>query len=71
MGRRRRKPKIVEQVHLTEIADKGKAFGKKDDMAYFVEDAVPGDVVDVLVTKSRTRFKKGKAIKFHEYSQCD
>lgn len=68
MGRRRRKPKIVEQVHLTEIADKGKAFGKKDDMAYFVEDAVPGDVVDVLVTKSRTRFKKGKAIKFHEYS---
>jgi 23S rRNA (uracil1939-C5)-methyltransferase len=65
---RRRKPKIVEQVHLTEIADKGKAFGKKDDMAYFVEDAVPGDVVDVLVTKSRTNFKQGKAIKFHQYS---
>ncbi len=67
MGRSR-KPKIVEQVHLTEIADKGKAFGKKDEMAFFVEGAVPGDVVDVLVTQSRTKFKKGKAIKFHEYS---
>ncbi|MFT5833841.1 MAG: 23S rRNA (uracil1939-C5)-methyltransferase [Cognaticolwellia sp.] len=68
MGRRRRKQKIVEQVRLTEIADKGKAFGKKDDMAYFVEDAVPGDVVDVLITKSSTNFKKGRAVKFHEYS---
>jgi 23S rRNA (uracil1939-C5)-methyltransferase len=68
VGRRRRKQKIVEQVRLTEIADKGKAFGKKDDMAYFVEDAVPGDVVDVLITKSSTNFKKGRAVKFHEYS---
>lgn len=68
MGRRRRKPKIVESVRLTEIADKGKAFGKKDDMAYFVEGAVPGDLVDVLVTKSRTNFKKGRAINIREYS---
>ncbi|MFK7950512.1 MAG: 23S rRNA (uracil(1939)-C(5))-methyltransferase RlmD [Saprospiraceae bacterium] len=67
MGRRR-KPKIVESVRLTEIADKGKAFGKKDDMAYFVEGAVPGDLVDVLVTKSRTNFKKGRAINIREYS---
>lgn len=67
MGRRR-KPKIVESVRLTEIADKGKAFGKKDDMAYFVEGAVPGDVVDVLVTRSKKSFKKGRAINFREYS---
>lgn len=67
MGRRR-KPKIVESVRLTEIADKGKAFGKKDDMAFFVEGAVPGDVVDVLVTRSKKSFKKGRAIHFREYS---
>jgi len=67
MGRRR-KPKIVESVRMTEIADKGKAFGKKDDMAYFVEGAVPGDVVDVLVTRNKKSFKKGRAINFREYS---
>lgn len=53
---------------MTEIADKGKAFGKKDDMAYFVEGAVPGDVVDVLVTRNKKSFKKGRAINFREYS---
>lgn len=68
MGRRR-KPKIVESVRLTEIADKGKAFGKKDDMAYFVEGAVPGDVVDVLVTKSKKTFQQGRAINIREYSE--
>ena len=64
----RRKAKIVESVKLTEIADKGKAFGKKDDMAFFVEGGVPGDVVDVLVTRSKKSFKKGRAINFREYS---
>lgn len=68
MGRRR-KPKIVESVRLTEIADKGKAFGKKDDMAYFVEGAVPGDFVDVLVTKSKKTFQQGRAINIREYSE--
>jgi tRNA/tmRNA/rRNA uracil-C5-methylase (TrmA/RlmC/RlmD family) len=56
LGRRRRKPKIVERVQLTEIADKGRAFGKKDDMVYFVDGAVPGDIVDVLGTKESNLF---------------
>ena len=68
MGRRRRKPKIVERVQLTEIADKGRAFGKKDDMVYFVDGAVPGDIVDVLVTKKRKSYNQGRAIQIHEYS---
>jgi 23S rRNA (uracil1939-C5)-methyltransferase len=65
---RSRKPMIVTEVLVTEIADKGLAFGKKDDMAYFIEGAVPGDVVDVLVQKKRKNYGSGKAIHFHKYS---
>ena len=46
MGRRKRR--IVEDVTLTGIADKGQAVGRDaEGMVYFVKGAVPGDVVDV------------------------
>ncbi len=60
MSRRRRKPKIVEDITLTGIADKGRAVGRDaEGMVYFVEGAVPGDVVDVLVKKKRRSYMQG------------
>lgn len=68
MGRKR-KLTVVENVKIIDIALKGKSIGKVDNMVYFVADTVPGDVVDVMVTKKKANFREGRPAKFHEYSK--
>ena len=49
-----RKKKTVKGVTIHGIADKGRAVGKAPDgQVVFVEDAVPGDVADVLFLRKR------------------
>lgn len=62
MARGKRKRKIVKNVSLTGIADKGKAVGRDPEgQVYFVEGAVPGDVVTVEVHKKKKGVPFGKA----------
>ncbi len=68
MGRRR-KPQVVEAVPITGIADRGKSVGRDaEGRVIFVEGAVPGDVVDVLVYRKRKGFFMGRAQRFHKRS---
>jgi 23S rRNA (uracil1939-C5)-methyltransferase len=68
MGRKR-KPKLVPEVTLTGIADKGRSVGRDaEGRVLFVEDAVPGDVADVLVYRKRKGYLLGKAKHFHRRS---
>lgn len=68
MGRRK-KTIILHNVKLTGIADKGLCVGREETgKVVFVEDAVPGDVVDVLVTKKKNDYILGKPVLYHEYS---
>lgn len=70
MGRRRRfKKKIVPSITITGIADKGKSVGRMEDgQVIFVEDAIPGDVVEVEVYNKKKGFFQGKATTIHHYS---
>ena len=53
MGRRR-KPIFLENLTVTGIADKGRGLLRGEDgRVIFVENAIPGDVVDVRVTKKK------------------
>ncbi len=66
---RKRKPKLVEKVRLTGIADKGRVVGRDEEgQVVFVEGAVPGDLADVLVLRKRKGFQEGIAKTIHEYS---
>lgn len=67
MGRSR-KPRIIEDVKITGLADKGQTVGRYGDVVVFVEGALPNDVVDVLVTKTKKKVLFGKAIKIKVYS---
>lgn len=50
----KRKKKVIENLTITGIADKGKSVGRTPEgEVVFVEDAVPGDVVDVLVLRKK------------------
>ena len=66
----RRKKKLVEQVSITGIADKGKAVGRDaEGQVIFVDDVAPGDVVDVLVLRKKKGFMMGIPKQFHKYSK--
>jgi 23S rRNA (uracil1939-C5)-methyltransferase len=64
MGRNNKgKPgKIFEDVHIIDIAEEGKGVGKTDDFVLFVDKAIPGDIADVLVYKSKKNFGEGKIL---------
>ncbi len=67
MGRRRKK--IVENLTVHGIADKGMAVARDEEgMVYFVKDAVPGDVIDLLVLRKKKGFKTGIVEKFRSMS---
>ena len=66
----RRKKKILEQVKITGIADKGRSVGRTPDgEVLFVEKVAPGDVVDVLALRKKGGIIYGVPKQFHHYSE--
>lgn len=66
-GRRRPNPQF-ENVEILKLAAEGKSLAKVDEKALFIPFTVPGDVVDVQVTKNRSGYMEGKAIRFEKKS---
>ena len=54
------KKRFFENVTIIDIAEEGKGVGKADDFVLFVEKAVPGDIADVAVYRSKKNFGEGK-----------
>jgi len=67
MGRRK-KNMVLEKVAIVDVAAEGKSLGREEDKVVFVPYTLPGDVVDIRVTKNRKNYFEGKVEKFHEYS---
>lgn len=59
---------IIEHVQVIDASSDGQAVGRVDDIVLFIKNAVPGDVVDVQVTRKKNKFREGKAIHTHHYS---
>jgi len=66
MGRKRNK--VVGPITVTDMGDKGKGVGRFGEMVVFIQGAVPGDVVDVQLTKKRKSFAEGYPSHYHSYS---
>ncbi len=65
-----RKKKIVEDVKIVDIADRGKAIGKTTDgKVIFVNGPVPGDVVDILLLRKRKGVFQGVIKEYKSYSE--
>jgi 23S rRNA (uracil1939-C5)-methyltransferase len=65
----KRKPKIARNILFTDIADKGRALGRTEEgKAIFAEGVIPGDVADILLSKSKNEYGEGRAIEIHTYS---
>ncbi|MDR2843900.1 MAG: TRAM domain-containing protein, partial [Candidatus Symbiothrix sp.] len=59
---------VLENVRITGIASEGKAIAKHNDLVIFIPFVVPGDVVDIQLTRKKNSYAEGRAIHFHEYS---
>ena len=56
MGRKRKQLPVFENVTIIDAGAEGKAVAKVDEAVVFVTGVVPGDIVDLQVTKKRRRF---------------
>jgi 23S rRNA (uracil1939-C5)-methyltransferase len=63
------KQKFFEDVRIIDIAEEGKGVGKTDDFVLFVDKAIPGDIADVQVYKSKKNFGEGKIIALKQPSE--
>lgn len=61
MGRNKNLP-TYENVLITDVAAEGNAIAKIDDIVLFVEGVIPGDVVNVQITKKRKRYYEGRML---------
>lgn len=65
---RQKKQLIVRQVVVTDYAAEGKSLARVDGKVIFISGAVPGDKVDIRLTKSKKDWAEGRVIHIHEFS---
>ncbi len=68
MARSKNKKPELLGVTVSDMAAEGKSICRVDDQVVFITGAVPGDVVDIQVTKKRSNYSEGFVTRFHEYS---
>jgi 23S rRNA (uracil1939-C5)-methyltransferase len=67
--RKKKKNIVLEKVLVENYAAEGKSLARRDGKVVFIEHVVPGDVVDVRLTKNKKDWAEGHPLQFHSYSQ--
>jgi 23S rRNA (uracil1939-C5)-methyltransferase len=68
-GVRKNKNIILDEVLVENYAAEGKSLARRDGKVVFIENVVPGDVVDVRLSKNKKDWAEGYPIQFHSYSK--
>ena len=69
MSRKKNKNQVINGLKVVSYAAEGKCIAHSDDgKVVFIEKTVPGDIVDVLIIKSKAQWADGKVIKLVEPS---
>lgn len=66
--RKQRKTVVLEKILVQDYAAEGKSLARVDGKVVFIEGAVPGDVVDVRLSKNKADWAEGHTIHIHELS---
>jgi 23S rRNA (uracil1939-C5)-methyltransferase len=59
----RRKNVFIDNVAVTDVAAEGKAIAKQEGKVIFIDGAIPGDVVNILLTKSKKDWAEARVTK--------
>ena len=68
MGRRRKRLPVFEKVTIEDVAAEGKSIVRVEGQVVFVTKALPGDVVDLKITRKKKSYMEGIPLRFHAYS---
>jgi len=66
--KKQRKAVLLNHLTVTDYAAEGKSLARLDGKVIFIEGAVPGDIVDVLLKKNKSDWAEGVAVHFHQYA---
>ncbi len=64
----RKKLPLVEKIEITDIGARGKAIARIDNFVTFVSNGLPGDIVDLQITRRRKSYQEGRVVRYHQYS---
>lgn len=68
MSRRKKKNIILENILIEDYAAEGKSLARVEGKVIFVEQAVPGDIVDIKLTKNKKDWAEGFPLTYKTYS---
>ncbi len=68
MSRKKKNLPLIENVEIIDIAAEGKAIAKVDDLVVFIPYVVPGDIIDLQITRKKNKYAEGKPTRFISYS---
>ena len=69
MSRKKKELPIYEKVEIQDVAAEGKALVRIDDLVVFVPYVVPGDVVDLRVTRKKHHYAEAVCTFIHKKSE--
>lgn len=59
---------VYTHVTITDIGAEGKSIARINDMVVFTTYAIPGDIVDLQVTRKKKRYLEARILKYHQLS---
>lgn len=68
MSARKKKARVIERIRVEDFATEGRSLARWEGKVVFIERTVPGDLVDVLLTRNKKDWAEGFPLLFHEMS---
>ncbi len=62
MGRNSKSLPLLQNVEILDAGAEGKAVARADGVVVFTTNVIPGDVVDIQVTKKREKYMEGRVV---------
>ena len=58
-----------QNIEITDISTEGKGIGRVNNVVCFIDFAIPGDIVDIQITKKKSNYREGKVIQYQKFSE--
>lgn len=68
LARKKKELPLLKGIEILDVAAEGKAIAKVDNMVIFVPYVVPGDVVDLQLTRKKNSYAEAVTVNFEKYS---
>ena len=66
---KRTKTEFIEELAIEQVAAEGKGIARRDNFVVFVERAIPGDIVNVKITKKKKDYAQAEIVSFVKKSE--